>query len=288
MAFKKRSTFKKKGGRRRTRGSYKRSKRSFTPKGSFDRRVKMAMSRIAEKKCVDYFFAQKELYLTTQASFANQVQILTPDTGTNATITIAQGSLQGQRSGNTVNTKSFILKGSINVNPSWSATQNDNPQPIYATMWVVKLKPYLDDNVAMLENVIDNSFFQNGSTSIGFTDRIVDMQKTVNTQQITLLAKRTFKIGMAQYMAGLSTTTGNNQNQQYANNDAAMVRMFSINLTKRMPRSYSFNDGTNIANCRRIYMFWSACRCDGGAFSATLNATPAFFNTGTEYRYTDY
>jgi len=288
MAFRKRSNFKKKVGGRYKRRTVRRTKRSKSTYGTFAKRVKNVMSRIAEKKCVDYFYAQKELYLTTQASFANQVQILTPDTGSNATTTIAQGSLQGQRSGNTVSTKSFILKGSINVNPSWSATQNDNPQPIYATMWIVKLKPYLDDNVAMLENVIDNSFFQNGSTSIGFTDRIVDMQKTVNTQQITLLAKRTFKIGMAQYMSGTGVNTGNNTNQQYANNDAAMVRMFTINLTKKMPRSYSFNDGTNIANCRRVYMFWSACRCDGGAFTASLNATPAFFNTGVEYRYTDY
>jgi len=290
MAFRRFSKLRKNAGRRYKRRTVRRPLRSTNGRrsaSSFAARVKNVVQRSAEAKIVNYFYAQKELYLTTTASFNNGVQILTADTSGNSTYTIAQGSLQGQRGGNKVNTKSAILKGSINVNPSFSTGANYKPSPIFATLWIVKLKPYLDDNVSTLASIVSNSFFQFGSSSIGFAGTIVDMQKTPNHQQVTVLKKRVFKLGMAQYISATAVGTPDNTNQQFANNDSAMVRMFTINMTKLYPKRLEFNDGTNVANCRKIYMFWSACRQDGGIFEGT-NPVPAYFNTGLEYRYTDY
>jgi len=264
--------------------------KALTTKG-LEAMVKKLMEKNAEAKVADYYFSNKELYPTPSASFANQILILTGDSTSNSTYQIQQNSYQGGRIGNKVTTKKCVLKGSVCINSSWDATTNDNPQPLFVTMWIVKLKPHLTDEVSTLDTVVNNSFFQSGSNSVGFAGTMVDMCKTVNAQHITLLKKRVFQLGMAQYMSGTGVSSGNNRNQQYANNDSSQTKLFNMDITKLIPKTQSFNDGTNNSVDRRVYLFFSMCRVDGGAITTSLGAVtgpiPVYGNIGVEYQYTD-
>lgn len=271
--------------------SYRRAARSRRPKGLFAKRVRKVIERTAEQKCANYFYAGKELYNTNSASFQNQVLILTADSTTNGSYQIQQGTFQGQRIGNKVTTKKVSLKGTVLVNTVYDATTNYNPCPMYITMWIIKLKPHLTDEVATLDTVVQQSFFQQGNTSTGFAGTIVDMQKTVNQNHVTLLKKRVFKVGMAEVVSSSGNNVNNTIQQKFMNNDASMARMFSMDITKCIPKVQAFNDGTNITVARRTYMFFSACRLDGGAIVTSIGAVtgpiPAYLNLGLQYNYTD-
>ena len=70
------------------------------------------------------------------------------------------------------------------------------------TLWLVKVKPLYDDTLASLENVVNNSFFQQGQVSNGFQSTTVDLTRSPNSDTVTVLKKRTFNIGAAQYISG--------------------------------------------------------------------------------------
>jgi len=291
MAFRRFSKLRKNAGRRYKRRTGRYASRSKTVRGSFAKRVRKVVERTAEQKVQDYFYGNKELYPTISAQFANQVLILTSDTTSNATYSLAQGTYQGQRIGNKVSTKKCTIKGSIACNPTFENTYNYNPNPMYATMWIVKLKPHLTDDVATLETVVSNSFFQSGNTAVGFVGTIVDMSKNPNQNHITVMKKRVFKVGMANYNSAFASNNPNQINQQFSNNDSSLSRMFSMNITKLMPKVQAFNDGTNITVARRVYLFWSVCRQDGGPIVTSAGAVtgpiPCYFSIGLQYSYTD-
>lgn len=262
------------------------------PKNAFARRVKQVIRQTAETKMVDYFIANKRVTSTQSADFlAYNVLILTADTTAQGMYAISQGTNQAQRVGNKVTTKKAMLKCTLVANPLYDGTANYNPQPMYVTLWIFKLKPHLTDDIATLDSVRLNTFFQNGGTSIGFVGTMVDMQKTVNQNHVTLLKKRVYKLGMSGYVSGAGVNVANNANQQYATNDASYSRMFSMNVTKYLPKHQAFNDGTDITVQRRVWMMFTVCRIDGGEILTSggfsTGTYPVYSNIGLEYRYTD-
>jgi len=271
---------------------YKRRAYRPSASGTFAKRVKNVIQKTAEAKVVDYFIGNKAITSVLASDWMSKnVLILTADTTANGMYQISQNSYQGGRIGNRVTTRSAILKGSIVCNAFYDGTNNYNPQPMFVTMWIVKLKPHLNDDVATLDTVRGSSFFQHGGNAVGFAGSIVDMQKTVNQNHVTLLKKRVFKVGMGNYVSGYGVNTANNANQQYNTNDAVMSKLFKMNITKIMPKAQSFNDGTDITVARRVWMFFSVCRVDGGLIQTSggydTGTIPVYANIGLEYRYTD-
>lgn len=270
--------------------SYKK-KSSYPTTKKLSAMVKNVVQSQAEVKQIDYFYSQKEIYPTGSASFTTQVLILNSNSTTNNMVNITQGTQQGQRIGNKVATKKAYLRGSVIINPTFNADTNYNPCPMYVTMWIMKLKPHLTDDISTLSTVVGNTFFQNGSTSVGFSGSMVDMCKVPNQQHVTVLKKRTFLIGNSEYVSASGSNVSNTLNQRYANNDSSMCKMFSMDITKIMPATQNFNDGTNNAVDRNLWLFFSIARTDGGLpvtqYGVPTGPVPAYSNIGFSYQYTD-
>jgi len=294
MAFRKRSNYRKKAGGRYKRRSYKRKSMS---KKVFNKRVRVAMQRTAETKMADYFVNNKTLTTTASGDFENwNLKILNASSlATFGTYTISQGAQQGQRIGNSITTKKCILKGTISPNLLVQQTYNFKPRPLYVTLWIFKLKPHLNDDSTTVSTVVSNSFFQQGNTSVGFAGTLLDMQKTPNTNHVTILKKRVFKVGAAatlQVGTGVTgATTEPVLEQDMNNNDFAMSKMFSMDITKIMPKKQSFNDGTDNAVQRHLWLMYTVCAADGTSITTNVGAVtgpiPCYVSMGLEYRYTD-
>lgn len=271
-------------------------------KSIFAKRVKAVVTKLAETKIANYAVQNRSITAIASADWDQYVLNLLPQDagGTMSTVTVAQGDTQSTRDGNQIRLVSGKLTGVIKANLLYDPTVNYNPAPMRLTMWIVKLKPVLDDTLASLEAVVANSFFQNGSVSTGFQSTTIDLTRSVNADHVTLIKKRTFNIGAADYSSNFGINNAANASQRFANNDTSVSQMFRIDITKHLPKMMRFNDGSNnCSNSRKLWMFWSVQRFDGtlplqgptGSGSASPNSTtgpvPAFFDLGYEFRYKD-
>lgn len=230
----------------------------------FKRKVQRIVNKNLETKVINYRANDKNLLNVASADWVGTVLNMIPGgTGGNNMFTISQGDGQGQRTGNQITPKGLYLRGIIRVAPGYDPVLNYNPCPMYVTMYVARLKQHLSDSSTELETVIDNTVFQNGSTSLGMSGLPNDLLNTFNSDQITLLYKRVFKVGYAQYVSGFGVNAPANVYQQFANNDFKLMRMFKINLSKLLPKKMKFNDSTDICtNTRKLWLFFCVTRED--------------------------
>jgi len=254
--------------------------------------VKSVINGQAEKKNVN-FFNSAGLNTSVLASDWSgfNAWILTSDTTSRAMYNIAQGTGQGQRVGNQVRTHKMTLKLAMFANPEYADPQNYNACPLYVTMWIVKLMPHLDDTISQLQTVVQTNFFQNSGAAAAFEGNMSDLIKTPNKDQVVVLKRKTYKIGMGQYLSAFGSGSGNNASQQYINNDSVMSVTDTLDITKYVPLIQTFNDGDNLTTKRRSYLFFTSARCDGKLSQSSLG-----FATGTrmyqtsigiDYQYTD-
>lgn len=263
---------------------------------NFNRAVSKVISRKAETKVVNYeewmnIYGPKSLDFT---SGAGGVQCLTPmsSTSTGYSFNIPQGTAQGERVGNEIIPVSLKLRGVIRAESYFENTTNYNPCPLYVTLWVVKLRQHLNDTFTDLSTVTQNSFFQMGSVSQGFTGTLIDLVRDVNQDHIQLIARKTYKVGYQNYVSAFGLNQPNNYNQQYSNNDSPHARMFKLDLTKHLPKTMKFNDGSdNVTNQHRLWCFFTCHRTDNNQImTSSSNLTgpqPADLVLGAEFRYKD-
>jgi len=225
------------------------------------------------------------------AQFQSSIIPLGPGSGVPSMFQISQGTGQGARVGNKITTVKCMLRGDVRFNTYYTTTANYNPVPGYVTLWIVKLKPFLNDDVSTLKAVIDGSFFQSGNGGVAMSGALADLYRQVNTQQITLLKRKTWKIGTSYVPGGGATGTGDQSNQYWANNDFKQTAMFRVDLTKFLPKVISFNDGNDNFVNRHAYMFFTFVRVDNqipqssaGVYSGV---TPAFCDIEVDYMYKD-
>lgn len=259
---------------------------------AFNKRVKRVLYGEAETKVINYSVLGKPVVNVASIDHDASILNLIPSASglTDTMYTISQLDLQSGREGNMIQPTSISLSGVIRINNAFDLNTNYNPCPVRVCMWIFTLKKHLHDVIGTVSSVIDNTFFQNGATSIGFTGTTVDLTRSINAQQLTLIKKRVFTLGNAQYISGFGTNSANNVSQQFANNDANQSQMFRINL--KPPKKLLYNDGTDTpVNARRMWLMFTTHRVDG-AVSATSGGSftgpiPAFVDLSAEFKYKD-
>lgn len=264
-------------------------------KRRFAKAVKRVINKAAETKVVNFYGPNRGVLNVRSANWDSQILNLLPQASgtTGVMYTIAQGDLQSDRNGNQVQPTGLYISGVIRTNTGYNESSNYNPCPLRVCLWVVKMKPHLNDDIATLEGVVGNSFFENGSTSIGMDGTNMDLVRIPNKSQVTVLYKRVFKVGMGNYVSAFATNGPNNVNQQFNNNDSSVSQMFKINLSKYLPKKLVYNDGTNVpTNTRKMWLFYTCHRVDNTIpvtnFGVETGPIPAYVDLQAQLSYKDY
>lgn len=261
----------------------------------FTRAVNSVIMKKAETKMVNYFIEKKNIVNILSADWDGTVLNVLPQiSGSSPTCyTISQGDAQGQRTGNQILPIRLKLSGVVRCNQQFENTLNYNPCPIRVTMWLVKLRKHLTDSTGELESIVQNNFFQNGNTAIGMNGTNLDIIREPNTSVVDILFKRTFKLGMGNYISGFATGNPANVNQQYNNNDFNMSQMFKINLSKYLPKKLIFNDGSDTpTSARKMWLMFTVARADSTipitSTGSTTGPVPAYVDLTAQFEYKDF
>lgn len=231
-------------------------KKSGRPTRAFTKMVQQVVSRNVENKSRQAFReAMPCIYPQPGGNYIEYglVPISPYDaTGTivDSTISILQGTGQGQRVGNVIKTKYAVVKGVLRP----TTNLDDSPKPLEVVMYIFKMKDQSSGNtLAYANDVVANNFYQRNNTHNGVTGSLVDIVSAINTDMVQLYYKRVFKVGTS-----TGDTTGGNPN-----NDFAYNRKFSINITKYLPKIIRYNDNTDTPSINPLYMLLLPYRADG-------------------------
>lgn len=259
-------------------------------RANFAYRVKQVLNRSLETKVVNYSVQSKPIYNINASNFQGSIVPLAPGAAAPYPFQVSQGVGQGQRVGDKISTQKLMLRGNVRLNTYATSTGNYNIVPGYVCMWVVKLKPFLNDDVSTLMAVINSSFFQSGNGSVAMSGQVQDLYRMPNAQQITVLKRRVWKVGTSSVPQG-GGSTGDGTNQFYNNNDFSLVRMFKQDLTSALPSVVHFNDTNDNNVDRHAYLFYTFIRFDGaipqsstGVYSGII---PAYVDYELDYTFKD-
>lgn len=251
------------------------AKKTVVSKKDVTNIVKKTINRAAEKKQTDYEPGVNSMFNATNASYT--IHPLTPYTGQ---MVIAQGTGQGQRIGNKIRVNKALLR-LVMYPRTYNATTNNAPIPQNIIVFIFGMKPNLD-TFSDANSIILNSFFQNGNGSYGITSSILDQVSQVNSDQVTLFYKKSYKLGVAAY-----TGSGNQAAQQfYNNNDYKYSIVKTLDITKHYPKILAYNDTDTVATSRGVYMAVVPYNADGSIpIASQIMANYEFQLTMT---YTDF
>lgn len=245
------------------------------------RAIKRTVKTMAETKRANYNVNNFALTSVLSADYDQIIKFLNPTSATGALYNIIQGTGQGARVGNKIATKKCILSGVVHINTEWSA-QNYNMCPLYVALYVFKVKVGIA-SIADVETTVKTKFFAAGSSSTGFSGTLRDLVMEVNSDVITLMKKRVFKVGTGMVQSATGNNTANTLNQSFNDGTATIAKMFKMDVTKCMAKSYVFNDTDNSPQNSGTYFMWVPFRVDGG-----LIMTNAGLATGTLPCWVDY
>lgn len=220
--------------------------------------VRREIDKLMETKQVAYTWSQ-----IGSAGLANYstgagvwgVYNITPFFPNTSYLSIAQGTGQGSRVGNTIRTHSLIYSGVIYPN-QYNATYNPTPIPQEVMFLLLSRKDTGDTLLTTL-----SALYQVGSSTANPDGTVLDIVRDFNYDLYNIHYKRVFKIGAAENV-GTGAVPGF---QNYASNDFAYNRKFKMNLTKYIDRIVKFNDGTNTQVGAKNFIFgvWMTCDADG-------------------------
>lgn len=262
----KKSTYRKRRGGVRRRTSTKKFKRA----------VRTQLRRAAETKSSQRFNLGQNLVPSNATTFAANIIELGPG----VTMPIAQGTGQGNRVGNRIETVRHVFKGTIVPYPQDSTT-NPNPQPLVVKMWIF----YDKTDPTAVPNPITYPFFQDGNGVAGFSNDLIDTWRPVNTDRYRVLCARTFKLGFSEYAGTAASTLNQGQYQAYSNNDFKLNCGFRINLTKYQIKKIRFNDANNEPMTRRMFCMWQPVAASGIQMTSTW--IPCGVQYMEDYKYKD-
>jgi len=190
---------------------------------------------------------------------------LTDDILTNTVLgSISQGPSDGERIGNKISIRSWVIKGSV---VSTSASQ----RPFYLKVIIAKQKQQATGNP------IFQNLYEGGSAGpTQPTNQLRDIFSPLNKDAYTIYAARVFKLGP-------STP------ESYPNNDFSVSKMFSIDLSKHIKSAqYDATSSTAPAVPNNIHMFWVGCFADNFTVNFDPYGGPAATVEYSSYvRYTD-
>lgn len=176
---------------------------------------------------------------------------------------LTQGTGNGSRIGNKVRVKRMTFKGTLVCYP-YNASTHPVPQPLQVKMFI--FYPRQNAGLVPAPFTAANFFdFNNGVN--GFRNDLVDMWATPNSELYTVVATRTFKLGLATSVMYPSGTNGPNN---FSNNDFKLNCNFSVNYTKYLPKNVVYNDNTIDSTSRSLYALFCLCNADGTAITNTV------------------
>lgn len=251
-------------GRRVVRRPTRRTRRRVVRK----RRVSRGRSRLIEKKTVTHGAVVQVRPIDDVNFPANVI----PLTATNGFLVINQGVTNGQRIGNRISVKKYMLRMVFTLNdrdPNPTAP-SDILGPVFVRLWFFRLKPKLIQSVASAADIASNNWFQFGAgASLGIQGNVSDLIQPINKEYVSLITTRTYKLGrMTTVWGNVPAPANNNAVFQYnwANNDSKLTARCRINLTRMLPRDWTFEDGqpTNATQQERpVYMMVTLHPQDG-------------------------
>jgi len=256
----------------------KKTKRTYKKKAIVSDTVKTYVKKViddnVETKCIQYYNYLRNLVTPIDsATFpTSNIFPLGIDPGS---LSIPQGSGQGNRVGNSVTTRKLMFKGTFSCK-TYDAILNNPPMPVQIKMWIFYDKRTPID----LPNPLSN-FFQNGNTSKGFQSNLVDLWSPVNTDVYSVLATKTYKLGFASYTGSGPSATF----QYYSNNDFNLNQNFSIDLTKHYLKTVRFNDATTVPTTRGLFCMITYCNANGSV--SIFGTTAVQLQYMLEYQYDD-
>lgn len=291
MAYGKKRMMRKRPALRRKKGGVVRKAIRKAKKTVFAKRVKAVVNRMSETKCVQYSVNNYNVPGFNSTGFSSTIKLISPASGTSALYFIAQGTGQGNREGNVITTVRARLKGVIHITTNYDSTVNYNPCPLYVVMYIFKLKSTQEDTSTNAYNTCLTSFFQAGSTQQGFSGRLYDLTRAVNTSAVTLLKKRVYKVGLGQVVSGAGNNVGNTLNNLYADSTVGISRMFSLDITDCLAKKYYYNDTANSPTNKGTFIMWVPLRVDGEeivtASSSYNGPLPCKVDFSIDYTYKD-
>lgn len=227
-------------------------------KGSLAAAVRKELDRMTETKQVAYTWNQigsagLANYSTGAGTWGvNNIIPFFPQT---SYLSIAQGTTQGSRIGNSVRTHSLIYSGVIYPN-QYNATYNPTPIPQEVMFLLLSRKDTGDTLLTQL-----SALYQAGGSTQNPDGTLMDIIRDFNYDLYNIHYKRVFKIGAAEN-TGTGAVPGF---QNYATNDFKYNQKFRINLTKYIDKIVKFNDATNTQTAAKNYIFgvWMTCDADG-------------------------
>lgn len=160
-------------------------------------------------------------------------------------LNLSQGAGQGDRIGNSIRPRSFMLRGHIIA----ASTENAD-SPILARMVIFKRKQDIEIPTDL------SDLFQSGNTSVAPTNLPTDMYLPLNKEDYIIYKERKFSVTR-------------NDNDSFASaNGTNLIQFFKQDLTKYIPKKLTYADAAvDPTNCG-IYLICLMCKADGSAFPA--------------------
>jgi len=193
------------------------------------------------------------------------------------TLNMSQGTAQGNRIGNSIRLKRWVLKGTIhpgqevNVSPTTTNYLRYSHQG-YAMVYLLKRT----DGEAIDTEL--PGLFQNGNASYAAAGTYLDHMLPINKDKYKVYASRKFKLGPSSPISASST----DNNIMLNNNDFKLVADFGFDITRFVGKNamIKYNDGLTTAQPPaalknlEIVCVWSP---PFGSFSAQTLATSTTF-----------
>lgn len=253
MAYKRKSY-----KRRASKRTYKRRASKRPRRSGVKAIVKREIARNIENKTIQAYDHGWNVTAFPNASFDTaNILPMSPDA---VGLIIPQGTGQGTRVGNKIKIKKLTFSGVVHPTP-YNATSNVTPAPCMLKMYFF----YDKYNPAEVPTVKANGdFFQFGSTTTTFQNDLSDIVSPINQDRYRVMATRTMKLGYAWYEG-----TGAQANQgNLSNNDFKLNAVFRVDLTRCVPKVYTFRDGVTSPTTRGIYMMAVPIYANGLQMSA--------------------
>jgi len=202
---------------------------------------------------------------------SNQIQVVSPY---NSRLSIAQGTGQGDRIGNSIRVKSGHIKLYFSTQP-YDATFNPIPQPNQILWFLFRI------NNSYVEGSALTNFFQQGDAAATPNGSGSDLVYDVNKNLYTVVKSGVLKLGNSAY-PGTGTNAGY---QTFANNDYQLSHVLDIDYTPFIRKKLEFNDTTNTCTNECLqFAFWTVA--ETGAIQGT-GISPTVFWLQNHMYYTD-
>lgn len=272
----------------------KKVKKAIKPKRSYKARPRTAfvkkvvnrvLSRVEETKCQTWTWQLNPLILQNgTATMTNNYVVLNPSNASSGGYDITRGTGSGQMIGDKIRLKSGTLRYTMSLN-LFNATTNQVPQPYYVRIYLYKCKrtPMNDPQTTNIcGNGINANFFDIGTSDIGFTGSLTDLNQRVNNDAYVYLAHRTFKIGYN--TPAIQSVSNSTPNYPFSTNDFKFSVFGSWNVTRYLPKLMNRDDGGIWQNPYVICLF-QLVAASGYAIAATQQ--PINMQVDMDLRYTD-